>query len=307
MTTWQEIQKEMQTTHPDIVRRGKYQKLVEITKRPLIVYASAFTQPTKNQYQNLMALDLSDKDGFEEVTRRIDSPSIDILLHSPGGSAEATESIVRTLRSRFSNIRFIITGVAKSAATMLALSGDSIILTRAAELGPIDPQIRVRNRFSAAGSIIEQFETATKQIKSNPESLPAWIPILQEYAPCLLVDCKNYTELAESLVRTWMKDYMFKGESTKATKAKIKNIAHFLTNEKQNLSHARRIGYDELYEIGVKVSLAEEVGTDFADALNDVHLSLVQTLHFSDAVKIFENSNNEALIYNIQTASLPLE
>lgn len=303
MTSWQELQHEIQSKkNIDLVRREKYSRLVEVTKRPLIVYASAFTVQLKNQFQSLMALDLSDKEGFEEVTKKISEKKVDILIHSPGGSAEATESVVKILRSRFSDIRFLVPGVAKSAATMLALSGEKIIMTKSSELGPIDPQIRVRNRFSPAGSIIEQFEKATQQIKKNPESLPAWIPILQEYAPCLLVECKNYTELAESLVKSWMKDYMFYGESSKTTDKKIKNIARFFTNEKKNLSHARRIDYDQLKEIGVKVQLAEELGENFMDAFNDVYLSLIHTLTYSDAIKIFENSNNEALILNIQNA-----
>ena len=79
-----------------------------------------------------MTIDLSDKDGFYEITRNIDSDEIDIFLHSPGGSAEATESIVEMLRSKFRNIRFIISGTAKSAATMLALSGNTILMGRSA-------------------------------------------------------------------------------------------------------------------------------------------------------------------------------
>ena len=305
MTSWQELQHEVQLKkNIDLVRREKYSRLVEVSKRPLIVYASAFTVQLKNQFQHLMVLDLSDKEGFEEVTKKIPGKEVDILIHSPGGSAEATESIVKILRNRFSNIRFLVPGVAKSAATMLALSGDKIIMTKSSELGPIDPQIRVRDRFSPAGSIIEQFEKANKQIRNNPESLPAWIPILQEYAPCLLVECKNYTELAESLVKNWMRDYMFNGEFSKITDKKIRNIAKFFTNEKMNLSHARRIDYDQINKIGVKVQLADDLGKDFSEAFNDVYLSIIQTLTYSDAIKIFENSNNDALILNIQSTPI---
>jgi len=86
-----------------------------------------------------MTIDLSDKDGFYEIIRNIDSDKVDIFLHSPGGTAEATESIVEMLRSKFKVIRFIITGAAKSAATMLALSGNSIMMDESAEMGPINP------------------------------------------------------------------------------------------------------------------------------------------------------------------------
>ncbi|KKL85523.1 hypothetical protein LCGC14_1953850, partial [marine sediment metagenome] len=61
-------------------------------------------------------------------------------LHSPGGLPEATDSLVEIVRSKFRHIRFIIPSVAKSAATMFALSGDKLLMERSAELGPIDPQ-----------------------------------------------------------------------------------------------------------------------------------------------------------------------
>lgn len=307
MASWQDIQKEVEESKSfDKVRRAKYKNFVEITKRPLVVYASAFIQPMKNQFQPLMALDLTDKDGFEQVINGLNTDKVDILLHSPGGSAEATESIVKIIRNKIKNVRFIITGVAKSAATMLALSGDSILMTKAAEVGPIDPQIRVRDRFSPAGSIIEQFEEASKQIKKNPEILPAWIPVLQEYAPCLLVDCANYIELSETLVKTWMQKYMFSENNSPQNQVKIDEIAKYLTNEKKNLSHARRIGYEELKEVGVKVELAENQGPKFSEALNEVHLALMQTLAFTDAVKIFENSEDQALVLNVKTTPIPI-
>ena len=171
-------------------------------------------------------------------------------MHSLGGSAEATESIVKMLRAKFDVVRFIITGAAKSAATMLAFSGNSILMDSSAELGPIDPQVRVRGRFSPAGSIIEQFDRATKELKKDPSQLSVWIPILQEFAPSLLVECENFIGLSKRLVTEWMTNFMFKGEKNAKTKAK--KIANYLTNEKNTLSHARRIDAELLKKLGVK-------------------------------------------------------
>lgn len=167
MSGWQDIQNEIQAgkseqrPHGDYdgVRRRKYQALKQITGRPLIIYATAFHHPAKARIASpYLAIDLSDKDGFYEVIRSVPAAAVDVFVHSPGGSPEATESIVKMLRSRFSDVRFIVTGAAKSAATMLVLSGNTILMDDSAELGPIDPQIRVKDRFSPAGSIIEQFD-----------------------------------------------------------------------------------------------------------------------------------------------------
>jgi len=184
MTSWQDIQKEIEEAQQkinqeppqgsrasgfDVVRRAKYDLVKKITGRPLLVYATAFHNPIKAHIvAPLLTIDLSDKDGFYEIIRNIKSQEVDVFVHSPGGSAEATESIVKMLSKKFKKVRFIVTGAAKSAATMLALSGNSILMDSSAELGPIDPQVRVRGRFSPAGSIIEQFDRAAKELKKDP-------------------------------------------------------------------------------------------------------------------------------------------
>src|SRR3989344_966296 len=221
MASWKSIQDEINATRTqekpggdfDTIRRAKYKKLSNLTKRPLLVYATAFHNPVKAQIAApFLSIDISDKDGFNEITEDLKSEEVDVFIHSPGGSAEAAESIVKILRNRFKNIRFIITGAAKSAATMLAMSGDAILMDDAAEVGPIDPQVRVSGRFSPAGSIIEQFERATEILKKNPDQLPVWVPILKEFAPALLVQCENYLNLSQTLVSSWLEKYMFAGQ-----------------------------------------------------------------------------------------------
>ncbi len=303
MTSWQDIQQEILKTKSqdkpngdfDGVRKSKYDLVKKITGRPLLVYATAFLNPVKLQFaSHFMTIDLSDKDGFYEIIRNIDSDKVDIFLHSPGGTAEATESIVEMLRSKFKVIRFIITGAAKSAATMLALSGNSIMMDDSAEMGPIDPQVRVRDRFSPAGSIIEQFDRAADELRQDPSRLPVWLPILQEFAPALLVECENYINLSRKLVIKWLTKYMFQNEDNAGTKAK--KIANFLTNEKINLSHARRIDTEQLRKKGVVIELLEEQEGRFQDAIRQLHFAIMATFDGTGAVKIFENSEGAVLI-----------
>jgi len=310
MTSWQDIQKEITDAQQkinegkfpgqrisgfDIIRREKYYLVKSITGRPLLVYATAFHNPIKAQIAApFLTIDLSDKDGFYEIIRNIKSQEADVFLHSPGGSAEATESIVKILRKKFKTLRFIITGAAKSAATMLALSGNSILMDNSAELGPIDPQVRVRGRFSPAGSIIEQFERAAKELKKDPSQLPVWIPILQEFAPALLVECDNFIGLSKTLSTDWLTEFMFNGE--KDAKKKARKIANYLTDEKNTLSHARRIDAKQLEKLGVKIEVLEEQDVKFQDAIRQLHLAIMATLDETNAVKIFENSEGAVLI-----------
>jgi len=43
-----------------------------------------------------------------EVCKDLNGPNLDIILHSPGGSPEATASLVRYLRTKFSHIRVFV-------------------------------------------------------------------------------------------------------------------------------------------------------------------------------------------------------
>jgi ClpP class serine protease len=181
----------------DSITQNHLDSLFQYTQRPILVYVVDFFNAPKAQLAaNEISIILSDKDGIVDATRKLPAGPLDVIIHSPGGSLEATESIVDILRLKFSDIRFFVPNTAKSAATMLALSGDEIFLASSAELGPIDPQIVLRGanggvNQSPAQAIIDQFEAAQKDLASNPNKLPAWIPILPMYGPSLYQDSKN--------------------------------------------------------------------------------------------------------------------
>lgn len=280
----------------DGVRREAYSKLAALTGRPLIVYASAFHVPLKNQAAAAMlSIDQADKEGFEEVVQNLEGDAVDVFVHSPGGSPEATESIVAILRSKFSDVRFIVTGSAKSAATMLVMSGNSILMSIGGELGPTDPQEFVGDaRPSPAGAILEQFELGKREVSKDPNLIGGWVPILQKYGPSLLVECANHIELAETLVSGWLAKYMFSDD--KDANQKASKLASYLADHSNFLSHGRRVDFQMIKEQGAKVVRVEDQAQDIRDAIQKVHLTVMATLDSTAAVKIFENSEGGALI-----------
>lgn len=66
---------------------------------------------------------------------------IDFIINSPGGSPADAYRIIRTLRKNFETVNIIVPYWAKSAATLLALGGNSIIMDEYGELGPLDTQV----------------------------------------------------------------------------------------------------------------------------------------------------------------------
>jgi hypothetical protein len=290
----------------DTVRRQKIADVEALTNRPLVVYAVDVMSPQKTGNNPILALlNLSDKDGFTEATRRIDGTKVDILLQSLGGLAEAVESIVAILRGKYKSIRFIVPSVAKSAATMLALSGDTVVGSTTTELGPIDPQMPTgRGGYAPAQAILDQFDAATAALKKDPASMPAWLPILQQYAPSLLQECRNRQALSEKLVSTWLETYMFKGEAQAGDHAK--EVAAKLNEHNIWLAHGRRVDLKWLKdEAKVKV-LDLKTRPELEAAVWALHLAISITFSSSGAFKIVENSKGDALVGVAQMMGLQL-
>ena len=261
MNTWNDVLKEVherkiktpdgkEALDVDGVRRDKMKAVMERTKRPLIIYAVDFLNEAKAQAAGSgVMLDWSDKEGFIDAIQDIEGDKVDILLHSPGGLAEATDSLVDIIRGRFQHVRFIVPNIAKSAATMLALSGDQILMDVASELGPIDPQFNFRKGDGSfvtapAQAIIDQFEAAQKKIAKDPTILAPWLPILQQYGPSLYQQAQNAIKLSRGLVKEWLMKYMLKAIPKKEIRAR--GIANYLSNHNNFKSHAKRIGMNDI-------------------------------------------------------------
>lgn len=311
MPTWGEILKELKETLErerkppfDMVRRKYLKKLFDYTGRNIILYATKWTQPGEIPSEMISITD-EDIQGFMEVIYGLSGNNLDLIIHSPGGSAEATEALVKYLRSKFTHIRAIIPYGAMSAATMLACAADEIIMGKHSFIGPIDPQVivytRLGKRAIPAQAIIEQFERAKEECK-NPENLGVWLPIVEQYGPALIVECENAIELSKNLVLEWLTQYMFKNDNGKEI---AKTIAETLTDHSLFKSHGRHIDREQAKKIGLNKKIGLKIkDLEDDDTLQDLVLSVFHaTTHTFDgtgAVKIIENHMGKAFIKQLQ-------
>jgi len=303
MPTWGEILSqlaaEQEVSGPlafDIVRRTYLAALSEFTGNCTILYATKWTVPS-NVQPDLLQIVEEDVQGLMEVVHGVDNEKLDLILHSPGGSPEATEAFVTYLRSKFRFIRVIVPHAAMSAATMLACAADEIIMGKHSFLGPIDPQMIVPSQYGAisapAQAILDQFEMAKKECK-DPQLLGSWMPILSQFGPALLVECQEALELAKTLVREWLLEYMFKEEETGgelAAQAADKLAAHG-----DWMSHARHISRDAAEKtLNLRITYLED-----DERLQDLVLSVFHaashTFNGTPAVKLIENHLGKAFI-----------
>jgi hypothetical protein len=307
MPTWSGILAELQQTctegNPpdfDSVRRKYIVAAHRFTGRNTILYATKWTQPGPAIDERLISIVDEDIQGIMEVVHGLDGPDLDLILHSPGGSLAAAESLVIYLRSKFSNIRVIVPQLAMSAATMIACAGDVIVMGKHSFLGPIDPQVTVNTklgqRMIPAQAILDQFEQAKEECQ-DPKKLGAWLPMLDQYGPDLLVVCQHASALSEKLVRNWMATYMFGGN--RRAKAKARRIAKWLANHGLWRSHGRHIPRDELEKKGLRIERLEDNQTA-QDLFLSVFHATTHTFNGTPAVKIIENHLGRAFIQHVQ-------
>lgn len=290
MPNWNEILDEIQkegSTY-DIVRRKYLRNLQNVTGRNVIVYYSGWLQKLGITGAGINDFD---KIGLMSTINTLDcSKGLDLVLHTPGGEMAATESIVDYLRKMFGiNIRAIIPQLAMSAGTMIACSCKSILMGKQSSLGPIDPQFK----GLPAHGVIEEFDKAYEECKTDPIKIPLWQPIIAKYSPTLIGECKKAIDWSVEVVKEWLLTGMLKDKKNSNDIAD--NIINELGSHALTKSHERHLSASRCKELGLEIEFMEE-NQELQDAILSLHHSVIHTLSATAAFKIIENHNGMAFI-----------
>ena len=143
-----------------------------------------------------------------------------------------------------------------------------------------------------AQTILDQFDRAKKECV-DPKNLAAWMPMLNQFGPDLLVQCENLLEMSMQLAKMWLETYMFKGMEDRSKRAKL--VADWLADHKGFKSHGRHLSRADLEE---KQLIVERLEND--EETQDLSLSVfhatTHTFAGTGAVKIVENHMGRAFI-----------
>ena len=310
-----EIAKELASTRTaegavdyDGVRRRYLKQMSDYTKRNTIVYEATFNPPPgAGPSEVSISLD-PDMDAFMQVVHGLpkDTP-LDIILHSSGGEAETAEAIIDYLRGRFPGLRIIVPVAAMSAAAMMSMAADEIIMGAHSQLGPIDPQFTIHTnegwRSAPAVAIIKQFKEAQEDLKQNPEHISSWYPVILTYAPALLQICKDASDLSKSIVAKWLEEYMFSNLVNSTHKAE--QVADFLGNYDKFKSHSRRINRNELRKQGLIITDLES-DQKLQDLVLSIHHSIKHLMNQTGVTKIVENQiGNTMMVRFVGAVMIP--
>jgi Serine dehydrogenase proteinase len=125
-----------------------------------------------------------------------------VLLASPGGDGETAIRMVRSMQTRCSELTVLVPDMAKSAATLLCLGADNILMGPAGDLGPVDPQFQIGGRsLASAKEIVAAIDEAERRVKESPETFPLFAGLLSDVNMLMVEQARSALDRTEALVR----------------------------------------------------------------------------------------------------------
>ena len=171
----------------------------------LFVYAAAIGKPIPD-----IALTMDDYYIICDMLKDTKSDKLDFMIETPGGSAVAAEEIVKFTRDIFSDNAFVVSGEAKSAGTILVLSGDEILMTTGGSLGPIDAQVKIGRSAISAYDYTEWINQKREEAERVGKLNPLDATMVAQISPGELKLVYHALKYAEDLVVEWLPKYKFK-------------------------------------------------------------------------------------------------
>ena len=233
-------------------------KVEGLTERNLIVYESFFSHPAG-------IIDEPDDGWIERMLTSIDLTkyrgALDLFINSPGGNPTTAEKIILTCRSYSTSFRVIVPSSAMSAATLIAMGSDAIVMTPTSEIGPIDPQMRIQTpqgpiSRSAAAWVDAYRDLVNKMQQAIAADQPPhpFAAMLSKLDPSWIQVCLKARQLAEKIAADYLHKHMLNGQTPEQIQAVVR---HFLT-EGEEFAHGRAIRSEKARQYGLTVETIEQ-------------------------------------------------
>lgn len=144
-------------------RKEYFEKIEKIRSRPLIAYVTSIRP---NMGGNMAG------DSIAQIINQIElipenEEEVDFLIVSNGGDPITSLRIISLLRERFNKVYVLLPYVAYSAATVLALGADEIVMHPYSNLGPVDPQLTVSH--SNEKGVQEHLQFSSEDLRNYVE------------------------------------------------------------------------------------------------------------------------------------------
>ena len=228
-------------------RAGLFRKLQKELGMPVLTYATSFIAGSILQ---------SDADIIEGLLQDMDlSNGLALLISSPGGDGLAAERIIRVCRSYSKTGSFvaIVPSKAKSAATMICMGAEKIIMGPTSELGPVDPQIQKEHegkpRWFSAFNLVSSYEALLERAIAEKGNLPPLLQQLAHYDPQEIEELRSAIALSDDIAVKALESGMLSGK----TEDEIKEAIAIFLDPATKKAHGRAIHRGEAAKCGLNV------------------------------------------------------
>ncbi len=291
------------------LRREQLKRIAQIRKRTVMAYASAYSKPGP------VYIDYDDRLPFFDLLNTLPGDALDLIVETPGGSAEVVQDLVRATRGRFRSVGMIVPGQAKSAGTILVMAGDEILMDPTSALGPIDAQmVQGAKRFSAQ-AFLDGLEKIKQEVEKAGRLNRAYIPILQNVSPGEIQNCQNMLDFGKTLVADWLREYKFKDWATHSSTGqpvtpddkvrRAREVADALCDHARWLSHGRSITMKDLQDMRLQITDYTS-NPGLCDAIRRYYVLLRMTFdHRPDVIKVIETPDAHIVRHAASPVALP--
>jgi hypothetical protein len=196
---------------------------------------------------------------------------INLLLHSPGGDGTLVEKMVDMCRAHLGGnnrkLRVIVPNIAKSAATVLALGADEILMGYCSELGPIDPQVPIvvsgMTHWVSSFAFVEARDKLMGQIEGALKKKEPTVGLSQQLAGLNIPftdEMENQIGFAKKTAITLLEKFMLQPKYPTAAKRtkKAKEIAEKLLSKQLFPVHGHYIDGGKAKEFGLEITVLDK-------------------------------------------------
>lgn len=264
----------------DIIKEIEKQRgskvIVYFTGDRIPIAASIAEDAVRHLYSHLLSL---------KFGNNIDK-KIDLFLYSRGGDVSVPWRIVSMIREFCNEFNVLIPYKAHSAATLLSLGADTIVMGRKAELGPIDPTLSSEGKGSAVppqNISVEDVNSFISFIKItaniNDQAAVAQLlnGLISQVGPLTLGNVNRQSNHIRMVARK-----LLTTRTEKTEESKINSVIETLIEKIYFHGHA--IARKEAQEIGLKIEFPSDT---IEELMWKLYLAYENTLKLNDSIDPF--------------------
>jgi ClpP class serine protease len=170
---------------------------------------------------------------------------LDLMVMSPGGDAEAALRIAKLCHAGRDDFRVVVPDQAKSAATLLALGAEAIVMSDSSDLGPVDPQVWMASRkeYVPAKEIEGAVQDLEQRVTQNADAYPFYAAFLAD------VDALVYQRAIAAASRT--NELVLEFLQCRKKPPAKKKAAEIATELQGPAAHGAVVGYERATRLGL--------------------------------------------------------